>query len=69
MTKEEYKEKVFEILDEFLRDYEEISLEEIEGVVNKIMAIPTPREGNPYVGMATRKDGTFRLGRGKQSNS
>ncbi|MBA7516550.1 hypothetical protein ES705_08598 [subsurface metagenome] len=54
MTKVEYREKVFEILDEFLRDYEKISLEEIEGVVNKIMAIPFPKEGNPYVGMATR---------------
>jgi len=54
LTKVEYREKVFEILDEFLRDYEKISLEEIEGVVNKIMAIPFPKEGNPYVGMATR---------------
>lgn len=54
LDKEEYKKKIIKILDEFLEVYGEITMGEIEGVVNKIMAIPTPKEGNPYVGMSTR---------------
>ena len=50
LTKEEYKEKVWEIL----KGYLDMDIEDIEELLEKIMAIPTPKEGNPYVGMATR---------------
>jgi uncharacterized protein YjgD (DUF1641 family) len=46
LTKEEYKEKIIEILDEFLEAYEEITVGELEGVVNKIMAVPFDGEDN-----------------------
>lgn len=51
MTKEEYKEKVWKVL----KGYSTIlDIEDLEGLLEEIMAIPTPKEGNPYVGMATR---------------
>ncbi|MBA7546518.1 hypothetical protein ES705_38910 [subsurface metagenome] len=50
LTKAEYRKIIWELLKDF-RDDEITSLEEL---LDKIMAIPTPKEGNPYVGMATR---------------
>ncbi|MBA7522610.1 hypothetical protein ES705_14730 [subsurface metagenome] len=51
MTKEEYKEKVWKIL----KGYScVIDLEDLKILLEEIMAIPFPKEGNPYVGMATR---------------
>ncbi len=50
MTKLEYRKIIWGLLKDF-RDNEIKSLEEL---LEKIMAIPFPKEGNPYVGMATR---------------
>ena len=62
MDKLEYRKEIWELLKNY-RDDEITSLEEL---LDKIMAIPTPKEGNPYEGMSTREDGTFRLGKGKK---
>ena len=51
MTKVEYKEKVWEILEGYSVV---LGKESIEELLEKIMAVPFPKEGNPYVGMATR---------------
>lgn len=51
----EYRKEVWAILKEF-RDSKVMTLEE---VTTKIITIPTPKKGNPYVGMATREDGTL----------
>jgi hypothetical protein len=50
LTKVEYRKIIWGLLKDF-RDDEITSLEEL---LEKIMAVPTPKEGNPYVGMATR---------------
>jgi hypothetical protein len=50
LTKLEYRKIIWGLLKDF-RDNEIKSLEEL---LEKIMAIPFPKEGNPYVGMATR---------------
>ncbi|MBA7572636.1 hypothetical protein ES708_14419 [subsurface metagenome] len=51
MTKKEYKKKVCEILKGYRYKLGE---EDIEELLELIMAIPFPKEGNPYVGLATR---------------
>ena len=51
MTKIEYREKVWEILKGCRY---ELGEEDIEELLELIMAVPFPKEGNPYVGMATR---------------
>ncbi|MBA7552645.1 hypothetical protein ES705_45215 [subsurface metagenome] len=53
MTKKEYKEKVWEILKGHRYGLGE---EDIEELLELIMAVPVPKEKNPYVGMATRED-------------
>jgi uncharacterized membrane protein len=50
LTKLEYREKVWEIV----KEYSDMDIEDKEDLFEKIMAIPFPKEGNPYVGMATR---------------
>ncbi len=51
LTKKEYKEKVCEILKGYRYKLGE---EDIEELSELITAIPFPKEGNPYVGLATR---------------
>ena len=51
LTKAEYKKKVCEILKGYRY---KLSEEDIEELSELIMAIPFPKEGNPYVGLATR---------------
>ncbi|GAI69328.1 unnamed protein product [marine sediment metagenome] len=61
MNKNEYKKRVWELLKNY-RDDEITSLEEL---LEKIMALPFPKEGNPYEGMSTREDVDF--GKGKKT--
>ena len=61
MDKLEYRKEIWELLKNY-RDDEITSLEEL---LDKIMAIPTPKEGNPYEGMSTREDVDF--GKGEKS--
>jgi len=63
LTKLEYRKIIWGLLKEY-RDDEILSLEEL---LNKIMAIPIPKEGNPYVGMSTREDVDFSKGK-KEGN-
>ena len=51
MTKSEYRKKVREILKGYRY---ELGEEDIEELSDLITAIPFPKEGNPYVGLATR---------------
>lgn len=57
MTKKEYRKIIWGLLKDFRND-EITSLEEL---LDKIMAVPFPKEGNPYEGMATREDGEFKI--------
>ena len=50
MTKVEYRKIIWGLLKDY-RDDKDMTLEKL---LELIMAIPTPKEGNPYVGMATR---------------
>ena len=51
MTKKEYKEEVCEILKGYRYG---LGKEDIEELSDLITAIPFPKKGNPYVGLATR---------------
>ncbi len=55
MTKAEYRKIIWGILKDY-RDDKDMTLEKL---LELIMAIPTPKEGNPYVGMSTREDGVY----------
>ena len=60
LTKKEYRKIIWGILKDYRAD-KDMTLEKL---LELIMAIPTPGEkDNPYVGMSTREDGTFRLGK------
>jgi len=51
LTKLEYRKKVWEIL----KGYSDVlDIEDLEVLLEEIMAVPTPKEKNPYEGMATR---------------
>ncbi|MBA7585001.1 hypothetical protein ES708_26970 [subsurface metagenome] len=50
MTKLEYRKIIWGLL----KDYRDNEIKSLEELLEKIMAIPTPKEGNPYEGMATR---------------
>ena len=50
LTKVEYRKIIWGLL----KDYRDNEIKSLEELLEKIMAIPTPKEGNPYVGMATR---------------
>ncbi|MBA7608528.1 hypothetical protein ES703_15705 [subsurface metagenome] len=50
MTKLEYRKIIWGLL----KDYRDNEIKSLEELLEKIMAIPFPKEGNPYVGMATR---------------
>lgn len=39
-----------------LKDYRDDKITSLEGLLEKIMAVPTPKESNPYEGMSTRED-------------
>ncbi|MBA7548227.1 hypothetical protein ES705_40674 [subsurface metagenome] len=56
LTKVEYKEKVWEILKGYRYGLGEGDIEEL---LELIIAVPFPKEGNPYIGMATREDLNF----------
>ena len=63
MTKVEYRKIIWGLLKDYRDDNFLFIREELnEGtmslveLLNKIMAIPTPKEGNPYEGMSTRED-------------
>ncbi|MBA7516039.1 hypothetical protein ES705_08084 [subsurface metagenome] len=51
MTKVEYRKIVWGILKGYS---DELDIEDLEELLELIMAIPIPKEKNPYVGMATR---------------
>ena len=55
LNKIEYRKIIWGLLKEY-RDDKDISLEKL---LELIMAVPTPKEGNPYVGMSTREDLNF----------
>jgi len=63
LTKVEYRKIIWGLLKEY-RDDKDMTLVEL---LNKIMAIPIPKEGNPYVGMSTREDVDF--GKGKKKGN
>ena len=50
MTKLEYRKIIWGLL----KDYRDNEIKSLEVLLEKIMAVPFPKEGNPYVGMATR---------------
>ena len=50
MTKLEYRKIIWGLL----KDYRDDEITSLEELLEKIMAVPFPKEGNPYVGMATR---------------
>jgi len=51
LTKKEYKEEVCEILKGYRYKLGEEDIEELSYLIT---VIPFPKEGNPYVGLATR---------------
>ncbi|MBA7525527.1 hypothetical protein ES705_17678 [subsurface metagenome] len=55
MNKREYRKIIWGLLKDY-RDDKDMSLEKL---LELIMAVPTPKEGNPYVGMSTREDLNF----------
>ena len=55
MTKKEYRKIIWGLL----KDYRDDEITSLEELLDGIMAIPIPKEGNPYVGMSTREDGNF----------
>ncbi|TFB08825.1 hypothetical protein E3V08_02500 [Candidatus Atribacteria bacterium MT.SAG.1] len=55
LTKVEYRKIIWGLL----KDYRHNKIKFLEELLEKIMAIPTPKEGDPYVGLATREDRTF----------
>lgn len=55
MTKVEYRKIIWGLL----KDYRDNEITCLVELLDKIMAIGTPKEGNPYVGMSTREDVTF----------
>ena len=55
LTKKEYKKIIWGLL----KDYRVDPHMTLEKLLELIMAIPIPKEGNPYVGMSTREDGNF----------
>ena len=62
LTKKEYRKIIWGLL----KDYRNDPYMNLEKLLELIMAIPFPKERNPYVGLSTREDGTFRLGKGKK---
>jgi len=57
LDKAGYKKKILKLLEGFIDDGK-MTLEE---VVDKIVAIPIPKETkNPYVGLSTKEDGAYR---------
>jgi len=62
LTKVEYRKIIWGLL----KDYRDDPYMNLEKLLELIMAIPFPKGGNPYVGLSTREDGTFRLGKSKK---
>ena len=63
LDKLSYRKEIWELLKNY-RDDEITSLEEL---LEKIMAVQFPKEGNPYEGMSTREDADF--GKGKKEGT
>jgi hypothetical protein len=61
LTKLEYRKIIWGLL----KDYRDDEITSLEELLDKIMAVPFPIEGNPYEGMSTREDVDF--GKGEKS--
>ncbi|MBA7573786.1 hypothetical protein ES708_15584 [subsurface metagenome] len=55
LKKIEYRKIIWGLLKDY-RDDKDMTLEKL---LELIIAVPTPKEGNPYVGMSTREDGVY----------